>query len=306
MRKAFGDALYKLAEKNDRVIFLTGDLGFQVFDDFKNSFSSRYVNVGVAEVQLMCTAAGLALEGWRPIVYSIASFVTARSFEQVKISIAYPHLPVIIVGAGGGFTYSTSGPTHHSPEDLGLMSLLPGMTVVAPGCPEEVRELLPQLARINGPSYIRIGKFGEINYDVKEPVVIGKGRLLREGKKIAVLCTGDTALAALDAVMELRSENIIPYVYQFHTLKPLDVELLESLVGHISAFIIIEEHLPQGGLASSISQLLTGKRDSPVVVRLGVPDEFIIGNPTREELRKRLMIEKESVKKICRNVWNEF
>ncbi len=105
MRRAFSDTLVALAEENPRVMFLTGDLGFQVFDDFKLKFGPRYLNVGIAEAQMICASAGLAMEGWRPVAYSIASFATARAFEQIRISVCYPGLPVVVVGAGGGYTY---------------------------------------------------------------------------------------------------------------------------------------------------------------------------------------------------------
>ena len=159
MRKAFAEALFQAAEKDPRVIFLTGDLGFGTFDAYQAKFGPRYVNVGVAEAQLVNAAAGLALEGWRPIIYSIASFATGRPFEQIRISVGYAGLPVVIIGAGGGYTYASSGVTHHAGEDLGLMSLIPGMTVVAPGDPNEVTQLLPQLLKLDGPSYLRVGKY---------------------------------------------------------------------------------------------------------------------------------------------------
>ena len=106
MRRAFADVLMKIAENNPRVVFLTGDLGYEVFDEFRDTFGPRYVNVGVAEAQLVCCAAGLAKEGWKPIVYSIGSFMTGRPFEQLRVSVSYPNLPVVVVGAGAGYTYA--------------------------------------------------------------------------------------------------------------------------------------------------------------------------------------------------------
>src|SRR5207253_5232671 len=121
MRKALAESLVQLAAQEPRLMFLTGDLGFQMFDEFKERYPGRYVNVGVAEAQLVCCAAGLALEGWRPVIYSIASFATGRAFEQLRVSVAYPGLPVVVIGAGGGYTYASSGVTHHAVEDLALM-----------------------------------------------------------------------------------------------------------------------------------------------------------------------------------------
>ena len=133
MRKAFADVLEYEMQRNEKIVFLTGDLGFQVFDSIAQKFPKRFINVGIAEAQLVNAAAGLALEGFRPVIYSIASFMTARPYEQLKLAIAYHQLPVIVVGAGGGYTYANAGVTHYAPDDLMLMTALPGEIVVTPG-----------------------------------------------------------------------------------------------------------------------------------------------------------------------------
>jgi len=303
MRRAFSDTLVRLAGENDRIMFLTGDLGFQVFDDFRRLYGSRYVNVGVAEAQLMCASAGLAMEGWRPIAYSIASFATARPYEQIRISIGYPGLPVVIVGAGGGYTYANSGVTHQAPDDLGLMALIPGMTVVAPGCPDELCQLMPQLFTLAGPAYLRIGRFGEIDYRTDASAIIGRLRLLRDGEQIALIATGDIAPVVLDAADRLSHDGIMPLVYQCHTLKPLDENQLNELAKRVRAFVVVEEHLPVGGLFAAIAQWRAGRRSAPDLVRLGPSDAFMLGNPDRDELRRRIHCDAESIRAICRQVW---
>ncbi len=294
-----------MAEKNPRVIFLTGDLGFQVFDDFKSRFGPRYVNVGVAEAQLVYAAAGLALEGWRPVIYSIASFATGRPFEQIRLCINYPNLPVVIVGAGGGYTYSSSGVTHHAGDDLGLMSLLPHVTVVAPGDPNEVKELLPQLLALKGPSYIRIGRFGEPSYEAEAPVTLGRARLIRKGKKLAIVATGDAISFALQAADLLKSEGVSPWVYQMHTVKPLDTEALEKLAVEVDTILVVEEHLPTGGLFDAVSQWRACRKEGPRVVRLGPNDSLVLGSPEREELRRRIHCDRNSIAETCRHLWSQ-
>lgn len=305
MRRAFSKTLVQVAGDNDRVVFLTGDLGFQVFDEFEQRFGPRYVNAGVAEAQLMCAAAGLAIEGWRPVAYSIASFATARPFEQIRISICYPRLPVVIVGAGGGYTYSSSGVTHHAADDLALMSFLPGMTVVAPGCPDEICQLFPQLLDLDGPSYLRIGKFGEADYHVEAPALIGKARLLKEGEKVAIICTGDIIHVAMKAVEHLYAKDVRPLLYQMHTVKPLDTGVLNSLIDKVSTIIVVEEHLPNGGLASAVSLWRTARKAGPVIVRLGAPDEMILGNPSRDELYHRIGIDEDAIAGACLKAWTD-
>jgi transketolase len=300
MRKAFADTLTHVAAQNPRVILLTGDLGFQVFDEFHARFGPRYVNVGIAEAQMITAAAGLALEGWRPVAYSIASFVTARAFEQIRISVDYPNLPVVVAGAGGGYTYASSGVTHHSADDICLMSALPMMTVVAPGDSNEVAQLLPQVFQLAGPSYFRVGRYGEATYHADEPAVLGRARFLRDGERIAVVSTGDMASVVLQAVTILNSEGIYPIVYQMHTVKPLDTDSLDRLAGRVDTIITVEEHVPVGGLSAAVKAWRASRQTGPRVERIGPPDSLALGNLKREELRRRFKYDAESIAEACR------
>lgn len=303
MRRAFVDAMIAAAESDPRVVFLTGDLGFQMFDEFRERFGPRYINVGIAEAQMMLAAAGLAIEGFRPVAYSIASFCTGRPFEQIRISVAYPRLPVLLVGAGGGYCYAASGTTHHAAEDLALMSLLPDMTVVAPGDPGEVRELVPQLLQLDGPSYIRIGRFGEPTFEANEPPVLGRARLLREGKNVAVISTGEMAPIVLEATDGLAQEGMRPIVYQFHTVKPLDTETLNGLATQVRTVIIAEESTPMAGLGAAIATWHSTADRPPELVRLGPPDCLALGNLRHETLREKFGYGPESIKESCRRAW---
>ena len=173
MRKAFSEVVARLGREEPKLAFITGDLGFQVFDVFEKECGARYVNVGVAEAQMVYVAAGMAAEGWLPIAYSIASFAGARPFEQIRYCIAYPNLPVTLVGAGRGYTYATSGVSHHAVDDLAIMSALPNMTVVTPGDPGEIEQLFPQVIRARRPAYFTVGRFGEPRYQAEEPAILG-------------------------------------------------------------------------------------------------------------------------------------
>ena len=299
MRKAFADALNLAAAENPRVMLLTGDLGFQTFDEFHERFGPRYINVGVAEAQMICASAGLAREGWSPIAYSIASFATGRAFEQIRVNVTYPNLPVIIVGAGGGFTYAASGVTHHAIDDLAIMSSLPGMTVVAPGDPNEVTHLFPQVLKLSGPSYFRIGRYGEPSYEADDPPVLGRARLLRDGEDIAVISTGDMAAVVLQALDLLKPEKVFPIVYQMHPVKPLDHAALDHLSSRVHTIVVAEEAIPSGGLASAIGNWRLSRRESPRVVRLGPPDALALGSLQRDDLRQRLGYDAQSIAQEC-------
>jgi transketolase len=301
VRRAFSNTLVRVAEENDRVIFLTGDLGFQVFDEFVEKFPGRYVNVGVAEAQLVDCAAGLALEGWRPIVYSIASFMTGRAFEQIRVMISYHNLPVMVVGAGGGYTYGDSGVTHHAKEDLGLMSLLPNMTVVAPGDPNEVEAIMPQLLAQDGPSYFRIGRFGETAFESDAPIIVGRARRLRDGDQVAIITTGGQAVQALEAWDLLSATSEAPQVVHMHTAKPLDTAALDALPNNVHTILVVEEHGPTGGLAASVAEW-SARRPTPIrVTRLGPDDGLVFGNPTQAEIRSRHGYDPESIAAACRD-----
>lgn len=294
MRKAFANTLIELSRKDERIVLLTGDLGFGVFDDFRREFPNRFINVGIAEQAMVDIAAGLALEGCRPIVYSIASFMTGRCWEQIKVSLAYHGLPVVVAGAGGGYSYSTAGTTHHAAEDLGLMSLIPGMTVTAPGCPSELASLLPQLIDLPGPSYMRIGKYGEPEYDEIYIAMLGKARCLRiawSNNPIAILTTGDRPLAALEAACEVGAS-----VYQFHTVKPLDTTRLAMIDRCYNTIVVVEEHSRNGGLYAAIKNV----NMSAKVVRCGPSDSFLEFPVDRQTFEKQAHLDVASIVETCR------
>ena len=303
MRRAFSDTLARLADENPRITFLTGDLGFQVFEAFKTKHGPRYINVGVAEAQMVCMAAGLAATGWQPVCYSIASFLTNRAYEQIRVSVHYPGLPVILVGAGGGYSYAGSGITHHAVEDFGLMSLMPNMTVVAPGDPEELRMLLPQMFQLKGPSYLRIGAFGEPVITALEPAVLGKWRLIKSGRKLTIVSTGDLLGNVAEACRLLESEGVAPTHYQAHTVKPLDEKVLQKISTESEAVVVVEEHGPVGGLGSAVQLWLAAHRPNLPVIRLGAPDQLALGNPHRKELQHRLGIGAADIAETLRKLW---
>ena len=177
MRKAFVNKLTQLVNKNKDIYLLTGDLGFSVFDEFKNNFHDNYLNVGVSESNMIGMAAGLALAGKQVFVYSIIPFVTLRCLEQIRNDLCYQRLPVKIIGVGEGLSYGTAGATHHALEDIAIMSALPEMTVIAPGDPKEVECAVANSLELKGPCYIRLGKTGE-------PILHKKGFSFEIGKAI--------------------------------------------------------------------------------------------------------------------------
>jgi len=302
MRKAFSDTLVKVAEENPRLAFITGDLGFQLFDEFHARFGARYINAGVAEAQLINAAAGLAAEGFHSVAYSIASFVTARPFEQIRYCVAYPNLPVTIVGAGRGLTYANAGVSHHALDDVALMTAIPNMTVVIPGEPGEIEQLFPQVTALPGPAYFTVGRFGEPRYEAEAPAVLGMARLLRKGDGIAIVTMGEMAGEVLNACKILAADKITPVVYQMHTVKPLDTATLNALARQVKTILVVEEHLPMGGLWSAMTNWSASLTKPVQLIRLGPPDEFAFGNLTRDGFRRRMGFDATAIAATCRRL----
>ncbi len=175
MRNAFADEITRLGERDETVVLLTGDIGNKLFDSFKDRFPKRFYNCGVAEQNMIGVAAGMALSGLRPVVYTIAPFTTTRCYEQIRVDLCYHGAPVVVVGTGSGLSYAELGPTHHSLEDIAIMRVLPDMTVLAPCDEAELRAGLATALALPGPSYMRIGKKGEPKVHRSLPgLVLGK------------------------------------------------------------------------------------------------------------------------------------
>jgi transketolase len=305
MRKAFSDTLIKVAEKDPRIIFLTADLGFQVFDGYRELYPGRYINVGVAEAQLVNASVGLALEGWRPIIYSIAPFMVCRPFEQIKLGISYHNLPILIVGAGGGFTYCKAGITHHAPDDLALISTLPNINIYTPGGPDELCELMPQILSLDNPSYMRVGKFGEPDVGYEVPVINGKARKLSDGKHIAVISVGEIVSEVSAALRDLRKDDMMPAHFHFHTIKPFDETAIEEIDKSFESVLIVEESIPQGGIYSEICRWKAEQNSPLKIYRRGAPDSYILGSPDRKELRTLLKMDSDSIKKMIEDLFRK-
>ena len=184
MRNAFAKELEKIAAADERVVLLSGDIGNRMFDDFKKAFPGRFLNCGIAEANMVSFAAGLALSGLRPVVYTIAPFITYRCLEQIRVDICSQNLAVIITGVGGGLSYAALNTTHHSLEDIACMRVLPNMRVVCPGDPVEVRLALDHAIKEDAPVYLRLGKKGEPAVHRTEPCFkIGEWNSVRNGEE---------------------------------------------------------------------------------------------------------------------------
>jgi transketolase len=271
MRNAFIRALTTAALQDERIVFLTADLGYKLFDDFARKCPGRFMNVGVAEANMTGVAAGLALEGKKPFIYSIVPFATLRNFEQLRNDVAYHGADVTVVGVGGGYSYGHNGATHHALEDVGALRMLPGFTVVSPGDPFETEAAVRAIARHKGPTYLRLGRAGEPNVHAGPiEMELGRGITLREGSRLAVLASGSMLHTAAQAVAALEDVKLI----SMPTIKPLDYELIASLARTFPAIATVEEHSVTGGLGSAVAEVLAELGCPVRFKRFGAMDRF--------------------------------
>lgn len=259
MRGAFARSLVALAERDPRVWLLTGDLGFSVLEPFAGRFPERFVNVGVAEQNMIGVAAGLAHSGKRVFVYSIANFPTLRCLEQIRNDVCYHGLPVRIVSVGGGVAYGAAGYTHHGVEDFAVLRALPGLAVLAPGDPRETELLVSALGELPGPAYLRLGKAGEpAVHSALSSLTLGRALLVRPGSDLTLISTGGMLQGTVQAAEELEKENGLSVrVLSMHSLKPFDEAAVQAAASETRAIVSVEEHSCIGGLGSAVADVLS-------------------------------------------------
>jgi len=288
MRFAVVNSIYEAALKNKDIVFLTGDLNHVHEKEFRKNIPDQYINVGIAEQNMIGIAAGLALSGKKVFVYSITPFVTMRCFEQVKSDVCYQNLDVNLIGVGGGFAYGQYGNTHCSIEDVAVMRVLPNMKIVAPSNPLEAKVLTAQILNLKGPTYIRIGRGKEPMPEKKYKVHFGKGHYISRGKDVAIFSYGPILTEAEKVVDALGKKKIEATLINMHTIKPLDEKLVLKIVKHTRTIFTIEEHSIIGGLGSAIAEIISERGHKTLIFkRFGVKDIYLKEIGIQEYLRKK-------------------
>ena len=251
---------------------------------FKKEFPDRFYDCGIAEQNMMGIAAGIAATGKRVIVSSFAMFAAGRAFEQVRNSIGYPHLPVIIGATHAGISVGEDGATHQCCEDIALMRTIPGMTIINPADETESKKAVFAAMELDGPVYIRFGRLAvPVIFDDDYNFEVGKGVELREGSDVTIIATGLMVNEALQAYELLKSEGISARIINMATIKPLDNEIVLKAARETGAVVTAEEHSVIGGLGGAVCELLSGECPVPVV-RLGVYDTFGHSGPAADLL----------------------
>ena len=276
-RAAYGDALVELGGQYPDLVVLDADLsGSTMTKGFAKAYPDRFFNMGIAEGNMMTVAAGLAAAGKKAFANSFAIFASGRAFEQVRNSVAYPHLNVTVVGSDGGLSVGEDGATHQACEDLAVMRAIPGMVVCCPCDGTEMKAAVKALMDYDGPAYLRLGRSAVEDLTGDLPgysFQLGKGVTLREGGDVTIIAVGLMVQEAMKAAETLAAEGVQARVIDMHTIKPLDEELVLKAAQETGCIVTTEEHNIVGGLGSAVAEYLSGVCPVPVV-RHGVEDVF--------------------------------
>ncbi|MBP2021980.1 transketolase [Clostridium punense] len=275
-REAYGKALARIGQENENIVVLDADLSKSTKTaDFKKVCPDRFINMGIAEGNMMTVAAGLAACGKIPFASTFAMFAAGRAFEQIRNSICYPKLNVKVCATHAGITVGEDGASHQSVEDIALMRSIPNMVVISPSDAVEAEAAIEAIVKYNGPCYVRLGRSGVpvINDNEGYKFEIGKGVTLREGKDVAIVATGIMVDAALEASNLLAEEGIKAKVINIHTIKPIDEELIIKAARETGLIVTAEEHSVIGGLGSAVAETVTSLHPVPVL-KVGIKDTF--------------------------------
>ena len=278
MRNAYGEALLELGKNKDNIVALEADLGKSTMSNmFGNAFPERYFQMGIAEANMISTAAGLALTGHIAFASSFAVFASGRPYDQIRSSVAIPRLNVKICGSSAGLSDFGDGKTHQSVDDIALMRVMPNMKVFSPCDYYETVKMVKAMAELDGPCYIRVNRNNVPTITEEDtPFVFGKVSRMREGSDVVIFATGYMVYQALEAVKTLGEEGVSARVVNVGTIKPIDAEGIQEAAAGMKAAVTVEEASVIGGLGSAVCEVLTeGPEKSRIkVLRMGIRDCF--------------------------------
>ena len=285
-REAYGKALVELGEQNKNVVVLDADLaGATMTKYFKAAHPERFFDCGIAEANMMNIGAGLSTMGLVPFCSTFAMFGAGRAYEQIRNTIAYPRFNVKICCSHAGVSVGEDGGSHQAIEDIGLMRLIPGMTVIVPADANEAKKATFALAEFQGPAYMRLARLATPVFEEDYPFEIGKANVLREGKDVAIFATGLMVNESLMAAEALASDGIDAAVINIHTIKPIDAACVTEWAEKCGKVITVEEHSVIGGLGDAVADVLMGKVNC-MFHKIGVNDRFGQSGKAADVLRE--------------------
>ncbi len=301
MRDSFFDSLYKIAKKDKNVYLITADMGAPSLDKYRVDLKGQFINVGIAEENMVLIATGLSLCGKKVYIYAIMPFVTARCYEMLKVDLSLMNIPVTAIGVGAGFGYDDSGPTHHSTEDISIMRALPNFYIFSPSDSLMAYKLAEMTYKLKFPSYVRLDrKVLPLIYNKNDDFSDGLS-VLKNGKDFYIIGTGNMTHRAIEVAEELEKFNINVGVIDLYRIKPINAELLIETIKATKGIITIEEHLLAGGMGSAIIEVLIDNGINLPVKRFGVKDKYLYAYGGRENIQKICGLDKESIVKDILN-----
>lgn len=298
MRDAFFDELYNIAKDDSQVVFLTADMGAFSLVRFKKDLPEQYINVGVAEQNMVSVAAGLALGGKTVFVYTIVPFATMRCYEQIKIDLCCMNLPVTIIGVGAGFTYGSDGPTHHAIHDIAVMRTLPEITILNPSDSVMIQAFARIAYKSTGPVYVRIekGKLPLIYDEAKNGFSDGIART-KKGSDLTIISTGIMVHQAYRVAEILAEHSISAGVVDLYRIKPLNTELLFKFIDKSKCVVTLEENTVTGGIGSAVSEALSDNLRAKPLKRIAIPDTHCFKSGDRQSLQASYGLDTGSIVK---------
>ena len=305
MRATFVRTLLDIAKKDKNVYIVTGDLGFGVLKPFWTELPDQIINAGIAEQNMTSIAAGLAMQGKTVYTYSIGNFPTLRCIEQIRNDCAYHNANVKVVCVGGGFVYGSLGMSHHATEDIAMMRSLPDVTVLAPGDLVEAECATKAIYETPGTCYLRLGRGGEKRIHEKlDGFTIGKAIEIQKGENVAVFSTGAIFDEVNEACEELKVQGIIPTVYTFPTVKPIDKDVILECAKTHKAIITVEEHNLSGGFGSAVAEVLAETDGVKAkLVRVALDDRYSCIVGSQKYLRKQYSIDAKAIIEKVKENW---
>lgn len=302
MRDAFFDTVFHLAENDRNVIFLTDDMGAYSLERFKEKLPDQFINIGIAEQNMISVAAGLCLGGKSVFAYGIAPFVTMRAFEQIKVDLCCMNLPVTIVCVGAGFSYGSDGPTHHATQDVAIMRTLPEMTILNPSDASMTKASAEFSYKNRGPVYVRVerGMLPEL-YDGREVDFTQGLAVLKKGTDLMIIATGIMVHKAFEIKEALSKYSIDAGIVDFYRIKPVNETLLLEIIDESKKIVTLEENSINGGIGSIVSEVITDNNRQVSLKRLAVQDVHCYRYGDREFLNTVSGLDTDSIIKKIRD-----
>lgn len=307
MRDAFVRTLIEEAKKDKNIELITGDLGFGVLKPYWEMFPDQFTNAGIAEQNMTTVAAGMALEGKIVFTYSIGNFPTLRCIEQIRNDCAYHNAAVKIVCIGGGFVYGSLGMSHQATEDIAILRALPDVVVICPGDLVEAEEATKAIANMPGTCYLRLGRGGERRIHNRiDGFKVGKAIKIREIKGkgcVAVFSTGAILDDTTDACSALAEDGYGIIQYSFHTVKPIDTDVIKICSERCDYIVTVEEHNTIGGLAGAVAEVMAENGSKAKLVKVGLNDQYCIRVGNQKYLRTQYGLDKEGIIKRIKDLY---